>query len=231
MRYYVYLSETKLDMLHPQIAAPTRVTTREVGVDIRVVKSSRKTEQSAERSSYDRLQQVEDWIYANERVGSVEEPEAWIYGHLSLSMSYFTDGQHPTPRDIDRGAVLFAGSGEKNALVLGGTGSHLVTARQPENPSSGFLGYSNAVFLMRTLRAFHADVGDFNGSAGRHPEDLFSRELSRDLAVVHRRLTADNSNGVPLGTCEFLAKNLMRFDQNKGGSLILATPLFVALDS
>ena len=112
MRYYEYLSSAKVDMLFPQIDRSSKVTGTEIGISVKVLTFSRKTNGQEPPSVYEKLAEVEDWIYAHgEPVGTVDEPAAWIYGRMRLGMTVVPKGweRRDSPQVPLDGTVLFAG--------------------------------------------------------------------------------------------------------------------------
>jgi hypothetical protein len=110
MRYYHYLSSNKIEMLYEQIAEYRPKVNTDVGIDLKVLKASRKSERSqSEPSVYNKLSEVENWIYEHEPVGAVDTPNVWIYGREFLG---FTPAPEPLGGTVDstRGSpVLFGG--------------------------------------------------------------------------------------------------------------------------
>lgn len=60
MRYYEYLSTSKVEMLYPQIDRSSRSAGGEIGVDLKVFKVSRKTDGTKALSIHDKLSAVEE---------------------------------------------------------------------------------------------------------------------------------------------------------------------------
>ena len=129
MRYYEYLSSAKVDMLFPQIDRSSKVTGTEIGISVKVLTFSRKTNGQEPPSVYEKLAEVEDWIYAHGKpVGTVDEKAAWIYGRMRLGMTVVPKGweRRDSPQVPLDGTVLFAGdSGDGACVVMGGSARHL----------------------------------------------------------------------------------------------------------
>lgn len=125
MRYYEYLSTAKVDMLYPQIDQTSRSAGGEVGFDLKVIKASRKTDGKKEPTVYEKLAAVEDWIYAREPVGSMDEPAPWISGRLDLVESIVSE------------SVLFAARSKTlSYLLMGGSAAHLDQAKGASRPTT-----------------------------------------------------------------------------------------------
>jgi hypothetical protein len=237
MRYYEYLSMAKVDMLFPQIDRSSNVVGREVGVDLKVVKVSRKTDGKDPRSEFEKLAEVEDWIYAHEPVGTVDEPEAWIYGRMRLGMTV-------VPKEWERrdfpevpldGTVLFAGdSGDGACIVMGGSARHLHDLHSlPASDVGARQAGSNANALGILLRCYPGfDTPEPpKGLAERPSQDRYRmiEQPAKDMlrAATDRGRRSPGGLHVTGGEFEFLAKRLQTAKSGKR-TASLATPLFVA---
>jgi hypothetical protein len=237
MRYYEYLSSAKVDMLFPQIDRSSKAVNTEFGVNASVLKISRNTEGQNPPSVYEKLAAVEDWIYAHEPVGTVDEPTAWIYGRMRLGMTV-------VPKDWKRrasrtelpldGTVLFAGdSGDGACILIGGSARHLHDphAMPAVDMQSGRVG-SNASALGILLRSYP----DFDDPL---LSERFAAQPSQDRYWLIARPATDillaaagdghSSTGIDAvdGEFEFLAKRLQTAVSGKR-TASLATPLFLA---
>ena len=185
MRYYEYLSSAKVDMLFPQIDRSTKVTGTEIGISVKVLTFSRKTNGQEPPSVYEKLAEVEDWIYAHgEPVGTVDEPAAWIYGRMRLGMTVVPKGweRRDSPQVPLDGTVLFAGdSGDGACLVMGGSARHLhdLNALPVANVEYRQAG-SNANALGILLRCYP----DFDGPVP--PEEFAERPLQDRYHLIAR---------------------------------------------
>jgi hypothetical protein len=237
MRYYEYLSSAKVDMLFPQIDRSPKVVGREVGVDLKVVKISSKTDGKNPPSGFEKLAEVEDWIYAHEPVGTVDEPAAWIYGRMRLGMTVVPKGweRRDSPEVPLDGTVLFAGDSLAGAcVIMGGSARHLhdlhaLPVADVEYRQAG----SNATALGILLRCYP----DFDDPV---PPDGFAERPSRDrywliarpamdilLAATGKDRRSPGGLDAADGEFEFLAKRLQTSTSGKR-TASLATPLFVA---
>lgn len=256
-RYYEYVSETKVEMLYPQIDQTSASAGGEVGFDLKIIKASRKTGGRRDPSTYDKLDVIEDWIYAHEPVGNVDEPKAWIYGRMSLAVAIIdTSWETPDPDEIKSAAVVYAGRSEDGSwLLLGGSARHLTAERDHNVPRTELSYLTSKItsaadslhFLLHRCREVFSDgpSSDLHEQAlsdieERHPWELITMpvHIILDNFAGHRRLAAEL--GVPsrrriisrIGHYEFLAKRLLTAEPEGHPSqrlATLATPLFVAL--
>ncbi len=233
MRYYEYLSTTKVEMLYPQIDRTSRATGGEVGIDLTVFKATRKTDGIRPLTVHDKLTAVEEWIYAHEPVGTPDEPDVWIYGRADLLATTLT----LTDESDDPGPVLFTPSaGEGTDLLMGGSSRNSSSSRAyPDMPLPPQLrSHSSPVSMSATLAALADDLeipaSSDDAGHGRVIAGLAEWIRANDgrPAEPPRTLGFRVSPPVRLGECEFLAKRL-RTAKHKSRPATLATPLFVAL--
>lgn len=229
MRYYLYVSTAKLGMLHPQISSSPKISASEIGIDLRVIHAKRSTTRNIQAAPLEQLNTVEDWIYSHESVGSVDEPEAWIYGRLNLGASNFAEEEELSEQEISAEGVLFGGiTDAESAIILGGSGRHLTAGPRYADKEGHSHYFSWSVALMRALTSFNRDADGFRGYGGPYDDDWLYDEIIR--AARHM---LNGYMGMPLGSCEFLAKRLRTVTAGRyeeGGIATLATPLFVALE-
>jgi Family of unknown function (DUF7019) len=231
MRYYHYLSAPKVEMLHGQLPYQPSVGSTEVGFDVKFAKASRTSQRSDQLNVYEKLQAVEEWIYANEPVGSLDAPNVWISGRLLLG-TYFSDPP-PNPRIpiVPVADLVLYGTRDQGGagLVMGGSLHNVITRfRFPDPEAQRQRYWSDTFYLQQGLQLFSEEVGSFAPDLLPAPLD---RESDSTLARrIHRAalLLDEGVVGRNLGTCEFLAKRLMTIEHDHEVAT-LATPLFVSL--
>lgn len=109
MKYYHYVSETKLQMLLQQIEDSGKVTT-ELKADLKLLASTRKTERNQNR--YAALEKVCDFIFRFGNVGTVDEPAEYVFDTLDLKWGpYGISRLGPNP------LVFFAGATDQTVVV------------------------------------------------------------------------------------------------------------------
>jgi Family of unknown function (DUF7019) len=207
MRYYTYISDSKLDMLYDQIPAKirSRIVT-ELKLDIKVVSLSIREQPSA-ATRYGKLGVVEKYIAQQLDVGSITAPAAWFRGRLSLRSGIY--------RNAPGGLAYFAGIDDGVELALIGSARHLVGSR--EAVSDITLSYSGMPALFRELR--------------RDEESAPSNE-DEERVVAEVRDFAGELRGFPEPS-EFLARRLLHRAvadmDSQVTHVLLGTPLYVAL--
>jgi len=131
VRYYLYISDAKVNMLLPQVpGALQRKVSAKFGFDIKVLSGSLETERATLDNRVARLAAVEVYLLENEPIGTPGQPASWIQGTVDAKFL-----------DIGNGAILFVTGDTKSILALGGSAHHLVGAARP-----GTGGHSIFVF-------------------------------------------------------------------------------------
>lgn len=214
MRYYVYVSDAKLDMLYGQI--PSRLLSRivaELKLDVKVLAVSIR-ERETDATRFEKLAVVENYIDRHFDVGTVHDPAPWFRGQLHMRSGIY--GDEPG------GLLYFSGVQDGVLVALIGSAHHLIGQRS--QPSAIQMSYSRAPSLFTLLRRDSID--------GSHAEDEIQPEKTdqRALAEVHDFANALRGVREP---SEFLARRLLSGSVPDGEApvrtVLLGTPLYVAL--
>ena len=209
MRYYVYVSATKVDLLVAQIPdkALSRIATT-LTVDLKLVKAEFAGKER-QRTLYSQLELVERFLEEEELVGTLEEPRSYIRAQMPLRWG-------PLGDQGDDQFIYFGGETEQTILGLGGSMAHVVG--QSGGADVGFRG-SALPFLLEGL--------------GR---ELRSRSLLPDMDMdIDKKWAAETVERMTLGMSgqpqqmEFLAKYLFLAKDRLRRDVLLGTPLYVAL--
>jgi hypothetical protein len=161
LRYYVYISDAKIDIFLPQIpSSRQQKITREIGIDWKILYAKRTAEYDTEQHRVHRLRAVESYIRTNENVGSVTTPNSWFAGELPMwwgPIDFLTHG------GVGHDLVWFTGheelEGERpTVLGLGGSTAHLLTGRKPSGQLSG--GDSMLYGITHTLASIGWSSGE-----------------------------------------------------------------------
>lgn len=231
MRYFIYLSQAKVDMLYPQVpGARTGSNETEVGVDLKAFRAA-KRHRSNEPDLYRRLSQVEDWILTNDdaSVGTIDDPAHWIYCRGRLEGVLLAD---PEGKGLPKQAVVFAAESDVgNCLLLGGSRYNLTLEDNLVQESSS---YSIQMELLRILHHYASFDGSFDEDPDYRPNpgNLSQRDsLRRGILSVYElwaMIRERRFSSQSFGTCELLAKRLLT-DTVDNRTVSLATPLSVWL--
>ncbi|MCE7003763.1 hypothetical protein LWC34_13135 [Kibdelosporangium philippinense] len=207
-RYYLYISDAKIDMLLAQIdPAATNKRTSEISVGVSAAKAKRTVETTGDQVG--RLERVVRHLNEHGDVGTVEEPGQFFWGLLPMQWG-------PMVTDNGSSLVYFGGRDERTIVGLGGSAGHVVGAehadQRPPSPS-----------LLPVLLDMIDD---------REPEPGVDLDEAA-LASVHR---ANSRLRGPVQNVEFLAKRLLsgpspypELDGRDDMSVLLGSPLYVAL--
>ena len=214
MKYYIYIGDSKVDMLLPQITEPQkRKFATKWGVDLKLFNVSGGPETEPIDNRIRRLELVVDHVRSHMGVGSIDEPQDYFDGTLAVRWGPF--------RVPDWEVVYFGARAGKTILGLGGS-SHQVLGNEGSIQQPG--GH-HALFLVRYLLE---ELGD-------EAQD-YMRDVPKPDAELVVRLVRETSMRMrgPEQRVEFLAKRLAykqrSFYNPKGMNVLLGTPLYVALN-
>ncbi|WP_433887783.1 DUF7019 family protein [Streptomyces sp. CA-111067] len=213
MRYYTYISDAKLGMLHGQV--PRKLLSRLAGdlqIDLKVASVS---VQGAppEVTQFDRLRLVERYIDENCDVGWMTEPRSWFRGELGLRMGIVT------------GAALYTGLDGGTLVALIGSGIHVVD-RGPSRSDSRLEHRTSDLPALVTLMESRSEDSVSYGFA-RDREDADEQVALSQVVYFAQEMRT------PRQPCEFLARRLLegttRGPDGRPVHVVIGTPLYVAL--
>jgi hypothetical protein len=216
VKYYIYISDAKVDMLFPQVPheIKKKVAT-EWKMDLKLLSASRRVEVEGEDNQIARLEAVVDFIDKYGRVGSVEKPDEYISDTIEMKWA---------PYDYVGGVVFFSGRSADTIMGMGGSLHHLIgnvaLPRQATN--------SVAMSLLRFIKE----------ATATESEDVVIRNVrghSDKIRALYDLWNVSNHMDAPLQRLEFVAKRLLYWPFEASGrlgekcDLLLATPLYVAM--
>ncbi|AVT33665.1 hypothetical protein C6361_34215 [Plantactinospora sp. BC1] len=250
IRYYLYISDTKLDMLLPQIdPALLRQRTSGWGGGGKVFQWRR--EEVRERERVAGLERVVRHLQDHGDVGAVDEPGQFFWGIMPMRWDLVQNS-------VDAGMVYFGGRTERTVVGLGGSPRHLL--HSPVDRPEELVPASLTPAMLTFLRALGeaGEPGDGSAASGddahggwrpvdpaggdavggglaagldidrRDPRARDAGDDRAALAMVHR-VTAGMRG--PTQNLEFLAKRLLHGRSpyaERGESVLLGSPLYVA---
>lgn len=198
-RYFVYISDAKVDMLLQQIdPGALRKRTAEVGFDLKFLKAKRGAETLAGAERTARLERVVRYLTDFGDLGTVAEPGQFFGGMLPLRWGPMV-GADGFPM------VYFGGRDERTVLGLGGSRAHVFGTPPGVEQEPLPVGRS---MLPSLLSGLTSDPGADGPAAVR--------------------AATDGLRG-PEQTMEFVAKRLMHEPGPDGTDVLLGSPLYVAL--
>jgi hypothetical protein len=220
MKYYIYISDAKVDMLYSQIPQKLKSNlAAELKIDLKVLSASVKREKS-EETRYSKLQIVIDYIEEHMAVGTVDSPKAYFRGTMPIKWG---------PYGSREPVVYFGGATKKTVLGLGGSLHHVIGRETGEQVHS----HSATPYLLAVLN------DELNLPP---PTDMEIEGLSIEEMIphaLHATLIATRALKGPEQRVEFLAKRLLYLSKtttdncdwwrpnNEG--VLLGTPIYVAL--
>jgi hypothetical protein len=212
VRYYVYASDAKIDMLYSQI--PRKLLDRfvsELDLDRATLDVPLRRRES-EATLFGKLAVVERFVEREFEVGSVREPAIWLRGAMPLRWGVYRERQD--------GLLYFSGLQDGVLLALIGSAHHQIG--QGGDPAA-IQGprYSSAPALFALLAREEPDAP----AADPHEDD--DRRAMREVKDFTDALAGVRQ------PCEFVARRLLRgAAEDASGAvreILLATPLYVAL--
>ncbi|MFE1959699.1 DUF7019 family protein [Streptomyces sp. NPDC059479] len=211
LRYYLYVSDSKVDMLLSQIDPSfDRKQTSEVAVDLKLVSARHGWERQSDR--FRRLDRVVRHLEKRGRLTSVDEPGTFFRGQLAMRWGVLADGD-------DSSLVFFGGRTDRTVVALGGSRTHVLGASHATGDAPS-LSRSMLPSMLGGLEAHPAIGALVNGN------DL---EQSGTPSTVCRAVSALQG---PAQTVEFVAKKLLHEpnpDPDGGSMVLLGSPVYVAL--
>ena len=205
---YVYISETKVDMIVDQI--PVRLRDRiaaELKIDLKLVSLTVKEERRSE-NRFARARIAADYVVRNFEVGTVDSPGAYFEGSLPLRWGIYPESRVEDP------VVYFGGATRQTILGLGGSARHILGSTQPQAGGSTFRLSGSALPSILQLIA----------SSDRSVESESEGDQMGELQEVEEFTTGMKG---PYEDLQFLARRLLA---GPAGHLtvLLGSPLYVA---
>ena len=200
LKYYLYMSKTKIEMLHPQIPVDfLKGASADVKINLGIVSSTIKASHVDSAVELpNKLVEVCEYLISKGKVGTVDKPKSYIVGILPLRFGIV--------REYASDIAFFGNVIENQKVGLIGATSSLVGESE-----STEVNHAPYYYTLKFLNQI-ADVGDeTNESPGYH-----TYHSAFDLAL---KTVPKNKQQL-----EFVAKVI---HVEKG--LVLATPLYVAL--
>ena len=225
MKFYIYISDAKVDMLFPQVPHDIKKKVAlEFKMDLKLLSASRKTETETEDNRIARLETVVDFIQEYGNVGSVDEPDQYVADTLPMRWG-------PYEGDPESGVVYFGGETPSTVVGLGGSIRHVVG----KAGSSAAYGDSLTPFLMSVL------AKELGMGQPYIVQDIAQRPDASHFPLRAVESATLNMTG-PQQSLEFLAKRLLhggedipsnerhfRSTTGKQSRILLGSPLYVAM--
>ncbi len=207
LKYYVYVSKSKIDMLHPQIPKNFfKSIDKKVEINLSLFKISF-GEKNFDEPAYSRLTAVIEYLNSEGKIGTIAEPKEYFYGKLNMQWA-----------EIYPNVVFYGGILNDVALGLGGSMKHVLgfdsIGVEP--------GISHTPWLVELLSSEIENI-----VAPKIPK-LNDEEVERRILATTTSWATDLSKRA-FERFEFVAKTLKTATYYKN-KVLIGTPIFVASD-
>lgn len=209
MRYYVYISDSKLEMLYEQVPAGKR---EEIAGELSINLGLIATKFSSEKVKNARHQKIEIVKrYLGKRVGWLDTKAPYVYGNATVAWGPF--GEYP---DV----VYFGGYSEGWHIGLVGSHTNCIGSKGKSSPT----GYSLSWFIIDLLsrRKCLPPLGH------RRISNFSSQEIME--AACRGVVEANTSSIRPSIEIEFFARTIAYLREGEGipSPVYIGSPVYVA---
>jgi hypothetical protein len=222
MKYYVYISDTKIEMFYSQLAnSEGRESQASLGVDLKVLKAEVKKSHKSPNTKYTKLEAILKELENSDLIGEVDGNKPYVRGDLEMTWASFGEVNSP---------ITFWGYLSDNiALGLAGSRHHVLGA-QPQDIASS---RSDTDAIARWFIEQFDDVPPEDRSEAEWLFRPYHSSLD-DNEVTGCILAAVFDIRGPKNRFEFVAKVLHRgkfieSEPSYENNVVLATPLYVAM--
>jgi len=223
MKYYSYISNTKLDMMFPQIPKPfLEDISGELSVNFGLLKATLK-DKGLTSNRLSKLDAVVKYIEKYQGVGELSSPSTYIKGTANMYSVV-----------MDEGMVMFCwcGSNENTQsrddyLLLSGSSQHLIGMDELDMQYTHSITHLVLKRLSR-LREAQAKLEEKmtceNGVCVMQGQESYLEDIKRWASV----------RSGPPQKYEYLARILINENEDgnspdSGGNVVLATPIYIAM--
>lgn len=214
LRYYLYVSDAKLDMLFEQIDRRLlKHISMELKVDLKLASVTLRKAEDPAPARMAKLRVVERFIDDHQDVGTCENPgREYFRGQLNMQWGWLA-----RPTSHASSIVFFRGEEGPLLVFLAGSSRHVIGA-PPD--ARAFVGSA----LPHIITAISDHISDKSALAG------LPSESARWMQATRVRELRLHPVDAPSQQMEFLAIPLAE-DRQSDVHLVLGTPLYVALSA
>lgn len=211
--YFVYVSDSKLEMLYEQITMAARTNlSMELGLNLKIVQA-RFASQSVDRARHSKIRMVER--YLRDDTGTIDVPANYVKGVLNMAWG---------PFEGTEAMVYFGGRTHRTHLGLGGTACNCLGG--DVSSRKGLTSYSCSPYLVAALvkRKAVFESGHSAFARGHSMGDLNQTALD---GVVQANLDFE----APRQRLQFFARIFFRGEtpETPHEQVLLGSPIYVAL--
>lgn len=221
IKFYLYISDTKLDMLYQQITSSTKEKSSfGCEINLHVVKLSSKKERENEDIKDDKLKIVIKALNDAKLVGSIDNPNQYFKGTLPMRWGTLRDWGRPSDESP---LVYFGGNTESTMFGLGGSSKHVIG----NSGSASTDSRSSAPSIIGEILS-GLDMPLAGWRTAPRLRDMDHHGTYEAIKWANRNLS-----WAPEQNMEFYAKTLLKGDylDDDGQSIrvLLGSPIYVAL--
>jgi hypothetical protein len=241
MKYYIYISDAKVDMLYPQVPHEIKKKVAlEFKMDLKVLSASRKTETESEDNRIARLETVVNFIREYGNLGTVDEPDEYVADILEMRWGPYGGGM--TGSNDPAPVVYFGGETSYTVVGMGGSVRHLIGNSGASFPHSHSATPCLVEYLHKVLESnpttskslSEAEIARVMGQAVFTPLEAVALATpqmtgpSQKVEFVAKRLASERGEfGSGQRIESFLSSPLS--PRSGPWQALLATPLYVAM--
>ena len=213
MKFYIYVSDSKVDMLLAQIPHEAQQTlATEFKVDLKIFSAIRKSQEEVEENRFTRLEVVTTFIREFGNIGTIDEPNDFIEGNLEMQWGPYTSSNDNNP------PVYFGCTTEQTIFGMGGSMKHLIGSGGESRPHSHSITPVLVKYLEQELHGANLEA-----------ENDQQRRNGIDWSLCAVELATTQMKG-PKQPLEFMAKRLLYGNgYSKKKKVLLASPIYVAM--
>ena len=225
MKFYIYISDSKVDMLLSQIPhEQKRKIATEFKFDLKVLSASRKSEVETEDNRVARLETVIAFIHEYGNIGSVDDPNEYVEDELLMRWGSYEYPESPL--------IYFAGETEQTVVGLAGSKNHVIGNSMGESYSRSASNAPNILFYLQKELGLASKKSE--EQSYKRVQNLWEDQQSD--AYLYSVYSASKGTWGPEQRLEFVAKRLLYGNYSKlawyeerNPKILLATPLYVAM--
>jgi hypothetical protein len=214
VRFYLYLSDSKVNTLYDQMPKPLRKSIAgELKVQAPFVGASVHTVAASPETQMDKLAVVERWLELSERLGDLRDDRLYFRFSMPMSWGYLKappgkDGES-VPRVVffsaTRELELEDGSSERQFLALGGSAQHIIGASTEGFVTPGSMLPQLAVELgnhyyldpdAQRWVASEAEIAPLPTAEGHAAQPDWTKHLLELAKSVHFKVPKQNVSGI-----------------------------------
>lgn len=227
MKYYHYISASKVEMLFPQVPHALREKiSAEIGFNVGLVAGKVGSEVARSDDIVTRLKVVEQYLVDSRELGTVKALREWFTGEMTAqTMGLRSHG----------GPVFFVGKVAGVVVALGGSPQNMIGG---QDLAPGLTPFSHLATLLRALEALVTNerstsetvdlpVAEASTWRGQESASTTWEDLIRGLAEGGSTDFSRRRRPMPTERIHFVARLLAK-GMSEGQRVILGTPLYVA---